>query len=80
MGLGTTITILLSAMSAPVSESEAQQRLPTRGGGVILVVDDERARREVARRIVTRNGYEVLVADSGAQAIELASRARSGCC
>jgi len=37
------------------------------------VVDDESALREVTRRILTRNGYTVVTASSGAEAIEIAT-------
>jgi two-component system cell cycle sensor histidine kinase/response regulator CckA len=37
----------------------------------ILVVDDEDAIREVARRILTREGYEVIAASGGEEALSL---------
>jgi CheY-like chemotaxis protein len=40
-------------------------------GETILVVDDEAELREIARRIFTRNGYHVIVAESGPEAIEI---------
>ena len=43
------------------------------GTETILIADDEEAQREVTQRILTRNGYTVLIASSGAQAIELAA-------
>lgn len=43
------------------------------GTETILIADDEEALREVTQRILTRNGYTVLTASSGAQAIELAA-------
>ena len=42
-----------------------------RGGGVILVVDDEEIVREMAKRALERQGYTVLLADSGAAAINI---------
>ena len=36
----------------------------------ILVVDDDRAVRDALRRVLTLAGYEVQVADGGAEAIE----------
>lgn len=76
-GVGTTITILLPAVdhesaSATVdSATSANESLE--GTETILVVDDEEALGEVARRILVRSGYTVLAASSGMQAIELAS-------
>ncbi|HEY5384773.1 MAG TPA: response regulator [Acidimicrobiales bacterium] len=75
-GVGTSISILL-----PVSEDETMgdprdgplnPKLPL-GTETILVVDDEEALREVTGRMLTRSGYTVLTASSGAQAIELAA-------
>jgi len=40
-------------------------------GGTILVVDDERDIREVLRDILEDEGYEVLLAANGAQALAL---------
>jgi hypothetical protein len=73
-GLGTTITVLLPVTKERVPESEQQQGWPARGNGeLILVVEDEPALREVARRILTRHGYQVIDAASGKEAIEAAS-------
>jgi two-component system, cell cycle sensor histidine kinase and response regulator CckA len=41
-------------------------------GEVVLVVEDEAAVREVARRILDRNGYHVLAVEDGPQAIDVA--------
>ncbi len=38
----------------------------------MLVVEDEEALREVTRRILTRNGYRVLTADCGPEALKIA--------
>ena len=76
-GVGTSITVLL-----PAAQQDAEQDVPDErvdhleslvGTETILVVDDEEALREVTRRILTRNGYTVVTASSGAQAIEIAA-------
>ena len=76
-GVGTSITILLPAAEQDAVRDEITAReydLATLGGTeTILVTDDEDEQREVAKRILTRNGYTVLTASSGAHAIELAA-------
>ena len=82
-GVGTTFTIILPVTAechAPMTN-----RRPTSGrpkGETILVVEDEDALREVTRRIFTRNGYQVITAANGPEAIALAAaatRATSTC-
>ena len=49
-------------------------RAARRGGGeTILVVEDEPAMLEVTRRILDANGYNVLAAGSGAEALRIAA-------
>jgi CheY-like chemotaxis protein len=73
-GLGTTFSALLPA---GVSERGAPEREPdaagTSHGETILVVEDEDAMREVTRRMLSRAGYEVVVAAGGQEALALAS-------
>ena len=45
------------------------------GSATILVVDDERKIRDVVRSYLEREGYTVLLADSGQAALEIAARA-----
>ena len=76
-GVGTSITILLPAATQDATrdrhdEGADHPESPV-GTGTILVVDDEAALLEVTRRILTRNGYTVVTASSGAQAIEIAA-------
>ncbi|MGP0005994.1 MAG: response regulator [Acidimicrobiales bacterium] len=76
-GVGTSITILLPAAKQDTTRDEfdghADRLKPLVGTETILVVDDEEALREVTRRILTRNGYTVVTASSGAQAMEIAA-------
>jgi len=75
-GLGTTITILLPATSQPVQAAAPPQQAAQGGGGdgeTVLIVEDEAAMREVTHRILARNGYQVITATSGPEAIETAS-------
>ena len=71
-GAGTTFSIMLpvtAEAAAPIIEPAPYQRSPK--GETILVVEDEDALREVARRIFARNGYHVITAASGPEAIEI---------
>jgi hypothetical protein len=75
-GFGTTVTVLLPAIvtdaGAPaLRDASTPQSLE--GTETILIVDDEAALGEVARRILVASGYEVLIATCGAEAIEWAS-------
>jgi hypothetical protein len=72
-GAGTTFSIVLpvtAEAAAVMPDHVPYQRSPK--GETILVVEDEDALREVARRIFARNGYHVLTASNGPEAIELA--------
>jgi PAS domain S-box-containing protein len=72
--VGTTFTALLPATEELASPDE--EPAPThrpRGGETVLVVEDEDAMREVTRRILARNGYDVLTAAGGTEAIALAN-------
>jgi CheY-like chemotaxis protein len=73
-GLGTTISLLLPVTEqAPSARSQPPPRPVPGRGEVVLVVEDEAALREVTRRMLARNGYQVLVASNGYQAINLAT-------
>jgi PAS domain S-box-containing protein len=70
-GRGTTVVVLLPVTSESVRDADGRQDAPEPGGGeTVLVVEDEAALREVARRILERHGYQVLVAANGREAIE----------
>jgi two-component system, cell cycle sensor histidine kinase and response regulator CckA len=65
--------------SHPASESPAVPRLPERGTGNILVMDDEQPVRTLLVHVLTALGYEVMSASDGAEAIDLYEAAhRSG--
>jgi PAS domain S-box-containing protein len=76
-GVGTSITILLPAAAQDAMRDEIDEHEDDLkslvGTETILIADDEAALREVTQRILSRNGYTVLSAFSGAQAIELAA-------
>src|SRR3989475_851682 len=46
--------------------------MPTSRNGTILVIDDEEIMREILETLLTREGYEVRLASSGAEGLEIA--------
>jgi PAS domain S-box-containing protein len=71
-GSGTTVRVYLptSGGGAAGGEGEAQAALP-RGTETVLVVEDEEALREFARRALEKHGYRVLTAAHGLEALEV---------
>ncbi len=71
-GLGTSIKVYLPATGAELTSTTTID-LPVSIGatdGRILLVEDEPAVRELARRLLTDAGYDVTVAADGAEALE----------
>ena len=76
LGCGTTFFIYLPVVegqNAEVPLEPASTRLPVGYGERILVVEDEPAVRELVDRILSRAGYEVLVAGSAEEALRIAT-------
>ena len=72
-GIGTTITVLLPVTDQPpVAEERPPDDGESGGSELVLLVEDEPALREVARRILTRNGYRVITASDGFEATRAA--------
>jgi len=73
-GKGTTIRIYIpaSAEGTPADEDAPVAPPQLRGNGeLLLLADDETAIRDIATRALEANGYRVLTAENGAQALEL---------
>jgi two-component system cell cycle sensor histidine kinase/response regulator CckA len=72
-GEGTIFRIYLPALAETVEDEaeEAPQEGEWQGKETVLVVDDEAALREIALRILRSSGYQVLLAQSGEEALEL---------
>jgi two-component system cell cycle sensor histidine kinase/response regulator CckA len=77
IGKGTTFRIYLprhreTGGGATVARSEKKERSKDlTGTGTVLLVEDEEAVRRFAARALTRQGYQVLEAGSGAEALEV---------
>jgi two-component system cell cycle sensor histidine kinase/response regulator CckA len=75
---GTTFTLYFPLVAPPARP--VQQRLAGNGavgalaGGTVLVVDDEPAVREFARRALEASGCRVLEASDGSEAVDVVSR------
>jgi CheY-like chemotaxis protein len=74
LGEGTTFEIFLPAVNAPEEDALKSEAKARQAGGneTILVVDDEEGVREVATQYLSSRGYQVLSAESGPQALEIA--------
>ncbi len=72
---GTSVKIFLPRADKPAKEIElmpdiSAARLPF-GEGTIMVVDDEMTVREIAQKILSECGYNILSAQNGEEALEL---------
>jgi two-component system cell cycle sensor histidine kinase/response regulator CckA len=73
VGTGSAFRIYLPLTSAAVAPPQSQLAgsTPKEGKATILLVEDEGAVREFAAAVLQQDGYTVLQADSGDQAIEV---------
>jgi PAS domain S-box-containing protein len=75
LGEGTTFRVCFPAVARPAQIRERPAlRQPEQGTGTILVVDDEPSLRSLAKAILQRNGYEVLLAKDGREGVEMFRR------
>ncbi len=79
VGNGTAFKVYLPAViTAGIQQAQVQQPEVLAGHGeYILVVDDEAQIREITRAALEKNGYRVLIASDGAEAIPLYSQNRN---
>jgi two-component system, cell cycle sensor histidine kinase and response regulator CckA len=75
VGQGTTFKVYLPCVEQPLDEAAAR---PThgslRGTETVLLAEDDRAVRVLARRVLEAYGYRVLEATDGGEAIDVAKR------
>jgi PAS domain S-box-containing protein len=71
LGAGTKFTIYLPSSNRAVEVATPRRAAPTnlRGSETILLVEDDDQVRAAAREILTRNGYSVLEAQNGGEAL-----------
>lgn len=71
-GRGTSFRVLLPALAtAEVVTQDATRPAPRGGTETILLVEDDPAVRELARKVLEQRGYRVLEANSGAEALRV---------
>jgi CheY-like chemotaxis protein len=78
-GRGTSVKVLLPLCSEePAEKKSSKSSAPSlEGDELILVVEDEDAIRDLIENILRRQGYRVLTASDGAEALELANNEKA---
>ena len=71
-GQGTTFQIYLLQVQEAASEDRQAPRRSRGGSETLMLVEDEEGVRKMVRSALERNGYSVLLAASGPEALEIA--------
>ena len=75
VGAGASFSIYLPRIDAsPLAESKELQAKTANGGGLIFVVEDQKAVRSFTKAALIEYGYHVIEASSGEEAMEVAKR------
>ncbi len=83
LGRGTTFHIMLPVVKEGLTDlKSAVITIAPRGSETVLIAEDEAGVRDVAGAILSMQGYKVLVAETGVEAMKIASEYvdRSICC
>ncbi|MFC1836994.1 response regulator, partial [Thermodesulfobacteriota bacterium] len=70
-GAGSVFDIYIPASEQGASDEEASSDELVRGAGKVLIMDDERAIRDLAQELLSMLGYEVAVAGDGDRCLGL---------
>ncbi len=73
-GHGTTFKIYLPRVDEPIEPPEPSTVISLQGMETVLLVEDEEMLRALARQVLQRNGYRVLEASGGPEAVEIFER------
>lgn len=76
IGKGTTFELTFPAIKQAIMQKETSASAVTGGRGTILLVDDEEYLRQLGEKILSLNGYRVLLAKDGLEALEIYKSAR----
>jgi PAS domain S-box-containing protein len=73
VGRGTCFEIYLARAEAPAEAAESAPAAPpaARGTETVLLVEDDRSVRALARQVLRRRGYRVIEAENGRHALEV---------
>jgi len=73
-GEGSTFRVVFPAVPPPQTAAPAPPPVVSPGAGVILLADDDPQIRNLARAMLERDGYSVLLAANGQEAVDLFRR------
>lgn len=77
IGVGTTFELYLPVCRESLPQETAAPSMDSlRGGGSVLVVDDDDVQRRLARDILSKLGYSMRLAASGEEAVHLVKKQR----
>lgn len=71
-GHGTAISVFLPATDLPAAAKKMKRTRARTSHETVLVIEDEEELKDLVRRTLLSQGYHVLVADCGADALEIA--------
>ncbi|HET8770981.1 MAG TPA: ATP-binding protein [Gemmatimonadaceae bacterium] len=75
-GLGSRFRVCLPVAKEALDTDGAVQHAPAHGHETVLLVEDERAIRQLLERALTKRGYNVLTASDGKDALVVADEAQ----
>jgi signal transduction histidine kinase/CheY-like chemotaxis protein len=70
-GRGATLRVVFPAVGQTEMEGEPVHGIAKAEAGIILVVDDEEFVRDLAKMLLEREGFEVVTASNGLEAVEV---------
>jgi two-component system cell cycle sensor histidine kinase/response regulator CckA len=77
LGRGTAFNLYLPALEGANRVKRATEPRPLEGQGRILVMDDDATVREVLSKMLSKLGYEPVLAQAGEEALELFTRGQT---
>jgi two-component system cell cycle sensor histidine kinase/response regulator CckA len=77
LGRGTAFNLYLPALEGANRVKQATEPRPLEGQGRILVMDDDATVREVLGKMLSKLGYESVLAQAGEEALELFTRGQT---